>query len=647
MGRDTLHRRNLKEVVVNGRQQQIARAAMPEQIKTEKDISTLNASCVADVAKHFSGVTVKDYGGIGGFKTVSLRGLGAQHTGVCYDGLMLSDIQSGEVDLGRFSINNISEISLNNGQPNDIFQSARMFASAGVLNFKTKLPDNNGNQALKGKATVKSGSFGLVDAGVFLMQNRGKKWAYNFSADGQVANGKYKFIQKLGSTNNVLSDTLIRKNSDIQSFRSEINVQRRLREKESLTIKANYFLSERGLPGPVVYYNSNPSKARLWDRVFFTQLHYESRISDKLQYQWFARFNNVYNRYRDLSSNYPSGILEESFLQNEYYLSSCLRYTPVAQLQLSASTDWWYNDLQLERSTNYETFPYPTRHNGLANLAAKYVTERFTLSGNVLYTMTREKVITGTASPNQNKLSPTASLSYKLLENKELRIRTFYKNIFRVPSFNELYYRSMGNHNLRPEKANQFNIGFTYLENNIPFLSELGCSIDAFHNEVTDKIVAIPTDLFHWSMSNKGSVNINGLDANLRMAFQLKRTDKLNIAVNYSYQKATDVTPGSANYGDQIPYTPFHSGSASASYRHKIWEGGYNLIFSGKCWKGQNSDINNKIDGYMEHSVFATAYYKNWKLMGEIINLLNTHYEILKFYPMPRRNFRITLSKSF
>ena len=37
---------------------------------------------VAEAVKHFAGVQVRDYGGIGGLKTVGVRGLGAMHTGV-------------------------------------------------------------------------------------------------------------------------------------------------------------------------------------------------------------------------------------------------------------------------------------------------------------------------------------------------------------------------------------------------------------------------------------------------------------------------------------------------------------------------------------------------------------------------------------
>jgi len=128
------------------------------------------------------------------------------------------------------------------------------------------------------------------------------------------------------------------------------------------------------LPGAVTWYNSY-SKERLGDKVFFTQIHYENRISDKLQYQSFAKFNSARNQYRDLNDGYENGILEEKFSQKEYYLSSGLRYLHFDQLQLSASADWWYNDLLIESTMPFETFPYPTRHTGLINLATKYITE--------------------------------------------------------------------------------------------------------------------------------------------------------------------------------------------------------------------------------------------------------------------------------
>lgn len=638
---DSVHTRNLKTVTVNGRRLQTVRAALPVQLFTEKDISNLNASNISDIAKHFAGVTVKDYGGIGGLKTVSIRGMGAQQTGVSYDGVMMSDIQCGQIDLGRISIENVSEISLNNGQPNDIFQSARMFSSSGVICVTTQMPKYNKKKTLSGKISSKIGSFGLVNANINLTNNFNDKLGVNLSTDAIIADGKYKFLQNLNSSSiNGITEEMTRANSDIKSTRSELNVHYNCRLKEHINLKMNYFNSNRGLPGGVILYNPY-SVQRLLDKTFFAQVHYENKVSTKFQHQYYAKFNRSFNNFKDTLS-----LTLNNYLQKEYYLSSSFQIQPLQQLYISASADWWYNDLEINFSHRFENFAFPTRNTGLVNIATKYLTERFSIGANLLYTLTRENVRVGMAAPNRGKLSPAASISYKLLSNKELRIRAFYKNIFRLPTFNELYYQEMGNHNLRPEKTNQFNIGLVYYETQIPFLSDIEFTVDGYYNQVIDKIIATPRDLFHWSMINKGKVDIIGLDLNLKTSIKLSKTEYINLKGNYNYQSATDVTPESATYGEQIQYTPFHSGSSTVSYLHNWFEGGYNMIFSGKRWSGQNIK-SNKLEAYCEHSIFASATHKQFKLTGEIINILNTQYEVVKFYPMPRRNFRVTLSLKF
>jgi outer membrane receptor protein involved in Fe transport len=235
------------------------------------------------------------------------------------------------------------------------------------------------------------------------------------------------------------------------------------------------------------------------------------------------------------------------------------------------------------------------------------------------------------------------SVSYKLFTEKELRVRAFYKNIYRLPTFNDLYYKDFGNSNLQPEDAQQYNIGVTYLEIKIPFIKELVISGDAYYNKITNKIIAIPKDLFHWTTVNKGKVVITGIDLNAKAVFKAFKNDLITINTNYSFSKALDKTPNSANYNEQIPYTPVHSGSSSVNYHHKMLDIAYNMIFNSIRWNGQNISTN-RLDSYHIHSVQATASWKRYKVSGEIINIFNSQYEVVQFYPMPRRNFRITLS---
>lgn len=66
--------------------------------------------------------------------------MGAAHTAVSYDGVVVSNCQAGQIDIGRFPLDNVSVLSLNIGQPEDLLQSARMYASAGVLSIETEKP---------------------------------------------------------------------------------------------------------------------------------------------------------------------------------------------------------------------------------------------------------------------------------------------------------------------------------------------------------------------------------------------------------------------------------------------------------------------------------------------------------------------------
>lgn len=113
---------------------------IPAQTLGGKELERLNTLSVADAMRFFSGVQIKDYGGIGGLKTVNVRSLGTNHTAVLIDGIQIGNAQNGQVDLGRFSLDEVAEISLYNGQKSDIFQSAGEFGASSVVCINTSRP---------------------------------------------------------------------------------------------------------------------------------------------------------------------------------------------------------------------------------------------------------------------------------------------------------------------------------------------------------------------------------------------------------------------------------------------------------------------------------------------------------------------------
>ena len=105
---------HVREIVV------VSKPAMREVVPSQKlngeMLEKLNTHSVADALRYFSGIQLKDYGGVGGIKTVNIRSMGTHHLGISYDGIELGNAQNGQIDLAQFSLDNVEEITLFNGQ---------------------------------------------------------------------------------------------------------------------------------------------------------------------------------------------------------------------------------------------------------------------------------------------------------------------------------------------------------------------------------------------------------------------------------------------------------------------------------------------------------------------------------------------------
>lgn len=617
------------------------RESTPLQVMDKAGIERLGVQDLSEAVKRFSGVTVQDYGGIGGLKTVSVRSLGAKHTAVCYDGVTVTDAQSGQVDISRFSLDNVDMISLSIGQADDIFQTARMYASAGALSIKTAAPlfkEKSYNAYVK----LKGGSFGLFNPVVRYEQRIGNRWSASLHADWLSAKGDYPFTLINGKE--VTEE--IRKNSDVQSLRLEGNVYGHFGRGGKLNGKVYYYDSERGLPGSVILYNSN-ARERVWDNDFFTQLHYENEWFDRLKFQANAKYNYSFSKYRDISNKYSGGKQEDLNTQNEYYGSAGILYTPCSYVSFSLNTDIARNTLV----NNFVNAPTPKRWTSLTAFAAQYKSPVLTATASLLSTYITDKVENGDRPADKKRLSPAVSISWRPFQEQSFRIRASYKDIFRVPTFTDLYYLRMGNVNLKPEKATQYNIGFTWNDEISPFIRLLSVSVDGYYNKVSDKIVAIP-NMYIWKMMNMGEVEIKGIAVNLSANIPLYKTFSLLLLSAYSYQDAIDVTdPEEKNYKNQIPYTPRHSGSVSASLENPWVNVTYTLVAAGDRYALPQNIEANQIDSYLEHSLSVNRSFAlkkcMFKVQGDILNLTDKTYDIIQYYPMPGRSWRFSLSITY
>ena len=617
----------------------------PVQILNTTDPSKTNSLSVADAVKYFAGVSVKDFGGIGGLKTISVRSLGANHTGILYDGIALGNAQAGQVDLGKFSLDNIFQIELQNSGPSDILSTAKAFSFASLLSLKTTTGVEKKDSITRINVKLQSGSFGYISPSFAITKEIGKRFSLSLSTQFQNANGIYPHISYEND-----SKKLNRINSDVKSSRSEINAVFQANKSNKFVLKTFFYNSERGLPGAIIFYNTL-SNQRLDEREFFVQGSWRNTISKKSELLFSAKYEHNKSYYLDPSYPNNVGKLENEFHQKEIYVSGVYSYKFDEHMKMSFATDAFKNTL-VRTDVFADKFATPTRNSFLNNIAFQFKKRRYEISGNLLYSIVNEKVKTGESGNNFNKFSNGLAFSLQPFSGIPFRTRLFYKHIFRAPTFNDLYYTNVGNTKLRPEFADQYNVGFSYAKQKLGFVKLWSVTTDAYYNFVSDKILTAPRqNLFQWSVQNIGKVKIKGIDVAANTSFKEWKNIEISTSATYTFQEAKDVSNATSPlYKTQLSYTPKHSGSGSLNIEYNNFQFNYNLLYSSVRYKPGDQIFENLLQPFTTTDVSISYLLQKrqafYKLIFEANNIFNTEFEIVKYYPMPLSNFRITLNIS-
>ncbi len=403
--------------------------------------------------------------------------------------------------------------------------------------------------------------------------------------------------------------------------------------------------SERGLPGAIVA-NRFSHNQRQWDRNIFVHASLENSFFENHDLLANIKFSRDYNRYVDPEYVTLEGALDNRYYQSEWYASLVNKYTIANWWDVSLATDFAKNTL----SANLYRFPYPTRYSYFVALSTQMQWERFHLQASMLGAYVKEEVEQYYKGDNQKVFNPVISASLQPFETSNFRIRAFYKESFRMPTFNDLYYTFVGNSSLRPEFTKQYDVGATWIRNNNSgLLRTASVQADVYYNRVTDKIIAMPSsNLFRWTMMNLGEVEIKGLEINTDTKFDLPKDFKLNLGLSYTYQKAIDITPKGSTYGDQIPYTPIHSGTVTSFLGWREWDLHYSFIYTGERYSQKANIPVNYVQPWYTHDLAVGWEGKllrnNVRLSAEVNNVFNQYYDVILNFPMPGRNFRFNLS---
>ena len=588
----------------------------PSQTLRGDMLRSLSATSVADALKYFSGVQIKDYGGLGGLKTVNVRSLGSQHVGVYLDGIRITNAQNGQIDLGRYSLSNMESVSLYNANRNERLQSASEYASAATVYMQTKRPTETTYTMEYG-----CGSFGLNKLkGYFALNN-----LLFVDAEYQHSDGDYAFRFRSEQEDTVGT----RHNSDITFYRLEA-----AGFYKGLSTHVYYYNSERGLPGPVIRRLSDQwdSTDRQWDENFFIQSSY------KHSWEHFGLKTNLKYSYdylhylQDPRTNAATMYCNNHYTQQDLYGSVAAAWN-TRYVSLTASTDLRWSDLDAD----VYKFAYVYRIDSKSLLSAIASYRGFEANIALLYTHISDHT-RGAASP-LSRLTPMYLASW---HGGPLTVRAFHKRIFRAPTLNDLYYTLVGNAQLRPEYTSQWDLGIDYKDRH------LHLAVDLYTSRIEDKIVAIPMKCqFRWSMVNFGLVRSLGISTT---AGYDRTWGKLVLSANANYtcQRDRDFSsPSDPEYKNTIPYSPLHSASLIVSLGYDGWSACTSWLYTGDRFALISNNKEDMLGAWqtidLKLSKTFTVSRHSLQTTIECNNLTDSRHEVVKRYPMPGRNWKLTL----
>lgn len=620
-------------------------STLPEQRITATDLQLRGVTDMGDALRRFAGVNLRDYGGAGGLKTVSVRGLGAGHTAVTYDGLTVADARQGQIDLSQFSTHRLNEMGLLTMGSSALLCPVRNLAAA-VVTLSTPWPAL-ADSLWHGSVALQQASFGTVAPSLNVQKRVAQHTAIGLGTDYFVAQNNYPFYVE----NGVASEHLRRNNSRMQTVTTELNLYQQLRNEGELTAKAYFHHNYRHLPG-MVYYYVNTNNERLLEEVAFAQSRWQARYG-RLSLMAAGKFNWQTSQYTDIGQQYPNGALHQNYWQREAYTTVGAALNLAQGLTAAYATDYAFASL----NSNQATDNHVSRDLWLQSISVEARTPHTTwLLRGIYHRYWNQQRNAGSSARDARRFTPSASVLWQVLQRPLwLYLRGGYKESFRMPTFTESYYYHLGSQSLLPELTRQVSGGLTLQAAPAHWWRTLSLTADGYYNVVTNRIVSVPYNLFVWRTVNMGKVRACGVDLTLQSDWLLTQRQHLLLAANYSWQRCRDYTDANAQtWNKQLAYTPEHSGAASLTWQNP-W---VNLVahstWTSRRWCSNNHLPTTDLPPYCEWGFAAMRSFKlgreqRWRLnlRADLVNAFDQRYEVIAKYPMPGRAYKLYIALNF
>ncbi|MFH1259262.1 MAG: TonB-dependent receptor [Elusimicrobiota bacterium] len=595
-GRTFLYSKDEPLIVVSATLAPLSYPNAPTNVNviSREEIEQTNAQNVGEAINYLPGIEVSRHGSLGALSQVRLRGFFADQVLVLIDNRPVGGISLGVVDLSLIPLDNVERIEVVRGPGSSVYGAN---ALGGVVNIITKTPKN---EIPYTEYTVQQGSFSTY-LNRLSFDVRKEKLGILLSASENNSQG-------------------FRDNGGFQSANYFGSFEYRLNENNQLLFSGGYAKKRTDVPGPnplrLNEFDGHKERSASTPNTFqkdkdvYGQLVYKLLVGEKNMFQ-----GRVYSNVKENFYNQPDDWAIKN-LADEKSNGAELQWDTVYGFVLGTNlhTDYYVLTDQLadseqinKKAGNFAFFLEDNLH-----------LKKLTVVPGVRYD--RHKTFGA-------EVNPRLSAIYQA--NEQIKFSTNFGRAYRVPTFNDLYYPSGGNPDLKPEISLGGDCGTEY-----KIRGSLTARLTYFHSRVKEMIRwSEDANTGVWHPVNNKVIN-QGLELELENNFFSNLSGKLG----YSFLHNRKYDFKASRYVEWF-YTPAHRLTYQIGYQPSAaWNINTGLEYVDKQYASDDK-TGTKLPSYTLWGLRVSRKIISWDFFAGVDNLTNKRYIIRQGYPLPGRTY--------
>ncbi len=598
------------------------------------------------------GVRVKQYGGLGSFATVSIRGSSSNQVQIYMDGVPLNDAYTGIADISDLALGNLKRIEVFRGFSPTAYGSSSI---GGTINLVTRGAESiDGSTAVPAiEALASAGSFSTRRYMLTLASRMSLARLHGHISHVQ-SDGSFTFYDDNATGENPLDDeTAARVNSDFSRWNFTGRLGLAVPGFNTASLNYDVITREGGVPG-LGSNQSSTARSERERRLLYAKLEPLPILSRRLHLDATGYYSWTAERFDDPAGDI--GLTKQKIDNRITFYGGNMRsklFVPVIPLSL---------DLFFEgRKDRF----HPVSHLPSTTVGPDRLRETQTLaiSGD-LWLLGERLVFTAGArhqwhenefydEPHLPWLPPTPqgtvsrhtqtpSFGFRVNPASFLTIKGNWGRYYRLPTFFELFGNIgsvTGEAGLENEKGLNRDVGLILSTDRLWILGHPFLELVYLYNEVDNLILFFPNSQYTVKPRNIGSAVIQGFEC----AASWRLPGSLAVSGNYSYLNGTDTSPIPHYNGNELAARPAHEASCMVELDRKRWSLTYDLHYIGSNYLDRANkkevparDIHNLALRIKFHEIGIL-------LLIEGRNLGNNQISDVSGYPLPGRSFYTTI----